>query len=62
MPSENGTAVEVVSSDDWDILLKQFAGANCRMMSIDLRCLSPSSMSMRLDPNLDLGFASRASR
>jgi hypothetical protein len=62
MPSENCTVVEVVSSDDWEILLKQFADANCRMMSIDLRCLSPSSMSVRLGPGLGLGFASRASR
>ncbi len=62
MPDKHGLVVEVVSADDWDALLKQFADANSRMMPIDLRCLSPLSMFVRLGPGLGLGFVSRARR
>lgn len=33
MPGEQGPVVEVVSDDDWDILLKQFADANYRQLA-----------------------------
>jgi lipid II:glycine glycyltransferase (peptidoglycan interpeptide bridge formation enzyme) len=33
MPDELGPVVEVVSDDDWDILLKQFADANYRQLA-----------------------------
>lgn len=33
MPDKQGPVVEVVSSDDWDILLKQFADANYRQLA-----------------------------
>ena len=33
MPGEHGPVVEVVASDDWDTLLKQFADANYRQLA-----------------------------
>lgn len=33
MPDEQGSVVEVVSSDDWDTLLKQFADTNYRQLA-----------------------------
>ena len=33
MPGEQSPVVEVVSSDDWDTLLKQFADANYRQLA-----------------------------